>query len=52
LALLFIIGGGLGGLLGTRLARHLAGYKHALSLIFSGVVIAVGLYIIAISLTA
>jgi uncharacterized membrane protein YfcA len=50
LAGLFIVGGALGGLLGTRLARHLAGYKHALTLTFSGVVIAVGLYVIARSL--
>jgi uncharacterized membrane protein YfcA len=47
LAGLFVIGGALGGLLGTRLARHLAGFKHALSLTFSGIVIAVGLYVIA-----
>lgn len=52
LAGLFIIGGALGGLLGTRLAGHLAGYKHALSLTFSGIVIAVGLYVIAKSLIA
>ncbi len=50
LAGLFIVGGALGGLLGTRLARHLAGYKQALSLTFSGIVIAVGLYVIAKSL--
>jgi uncharacterized membrane protein YfcA len=47
LAGLFILGGALGGLAGIRLARHLAGYKHALSLTFSGVVIAVGLYVMA-----
>jgi uncharacterized membrane protein YfcA len=52
LAGLFIIGGALGGLIGTRLARHLAGYKHALSLTFSGVVIGVGLYVIAKSIWA
>jgi len=50
LAVLFIVGGALGGLLGTRLAHHLAGYKQALSLTFSGVVIAVGLYVIAKSI--
>ena len=31
LAFLFIVGGALGGLLGIRLAHHLAGYKHALT---------------------
>jgi uncharacterized membrane protein YfcA len=52
LAFLFIIGGTLGGLLGTRLAHHLAGYKYALSLTFSGIVIAAGLYVIAKSILA
>jgi uncharacterized protein len=52
LALLFIVGGALGGLAGTRLAHHLAGYKQALSLTFSGVVVAVGLYVIAKSILA
>jgi len=48
LASLFIVGGALGGLVGIRLARHLAGRsKHVLALTFSGVVIAVGLYVIA-----
>ncbi|HTT47847.1 MAG TPA: sulfite exporter TauE/SafE family protein [Pseudolabrys sp.] len=51
LALLFIGGGALGGLIGTRLAHHLAGRsKHVLTRTFSGVVIAVGLYVIAKSL--
>ena len=47
LAALFIVGGALGGLFGIRLAKHLSGYKHALSRTFSGIVIAVGLYVIA-----
>jgi uncharacterized membrane protein YfcA len=47
LAFMFIAGGALGGLVGTRLARHLAGHKHALTRVFSGIVIAVGLYVIA-----
>jgi hypothetical protein len=46
LAGLFVIGGALGGLFGTRLARHLSQYKHALSLTFSGIVIAVGIYVV------
>jgi len=50
LAGLFIGGGALGGLAGTRLAHHLAGRRRALTLTFSGVVIAVGLYVIARSL--
>lgn len=47
LALLFIAGGAVGGLAGTRLARHLSGHKNALTRVFSGIVIAVGLYVIA-----
>jgi hypothetical protein len=50
LAGLFIAGGALGGLSGIALARRLAGHKHALTRIFSGVVIAVGLYVIVRSL--
>jgi uncharacterized membrane protein YfcA len=51
LAFLFIAGGALGGFAGTRLARHLAGHKHALTRVFSGIVIVVGLYVIARSVT-
>ncbi len=47
LALLFIAGGAVGGFAGTRLARHLSGHKNALTRIFSSIVIAVGLYVIA-----
>ena len=47
LAGLFVLGGALGGIIGTKLAGHLAQYKHALSLTFSGIVIAVGLYVVA-----
>ncbi|MCW5691374.1 MAG: sulfite exporter TauE/SafE family protein [Pseudolabrys sp.] len=50
LAFMFIAGGAAGGLIGTRLARHLAGHKHALTRIFSGIVIVVGVYVIARSL--
>jgi uncharacterized protein len=52
LAGLFVLGGALGGLLGIRLARHLAGRKHALTRTFSGIVITVGLYVVIRSLTA
>jgi uncharacterized membrane protein YfcA len=51
LAGLFIVGGAFGGLFGTKLAHHMTGYKHALSLTFSGIVIAAGLYIIVKSMT-
>ena len=50
LAGLFIIGGAIGGLFGIRLATHLSSYKHALTLTFSGIVIAVGLYVIVRSI--
>jgi uncharacterized protein len=50
LAGLFIAGGALGGLIGIKLAHRLAGHKHALTLTFAGVVIVVGLYVIARSL--
>ena len=50
LAGLFIVGGALGGLFGTKLAHYLTGYKHALTLTFSGIVIAVGLYVVAKSI--
>lgn len=47
LAMLFVLGGALGGTLGIRLAHRLALHKHALARIFSGVVIGVGGYVIA-----
>ena len=50
LAILFIIGGALGGLLGIKLARQLARHKHALTRTFSGVIVAVGIYVIVRSL--
>jgi len=51
LAILFVIGGALGGLGGIALAQRLAGHKHVLSRIFSGVIIAVGIYVIIRSVT-
>ncbi|MBI2715754.1 MAG: sulfite exporter TauE/SafE family protein [Rhizobiales bacterium] len=51
LAVLFVVGGALGGVFGIRLAKHLAGYKYALTRTFSGIVIAVGIYVIVRSLT-
>jgi uncharacterized protein len=47
---LFVLGGALGGLAGIALGKVLSGRKRALSLVFSGVVIAVGLYVVATSL--
>ena len=52
LAFLFVLGGALGGLFGIRLATYLSGHKSALTRIFSGIVIAVGCYVVARSLTA
>ena len=50
LAGLFIAGGALGGFAGIKLAHRLAGHKHALTFTFAGVVMAVGLYVVARSL--
>lgn len=50
LAGLFVVGGALGGLLGIQLAKHLAGHKHALTRIFSAIVIVVGFYVVTKSL--
>jgi uncharacterized protein len=46
LALLFIVGSVAGGFAGIRLARKLSTRKRALTLIFSGVVAAIGLYVL------
>jgi len=46
LALLFVIGGAAGGVLGIWLGARLAARKRALTLAFSAVVIAVGVYVI------
>ena len=47
IALLVIAGGARGTLIGTRANAELAGHKRALASVFAGVVIAVGLYILA-----
>lgn len=52
LAGLFIVGGALGGIAGIRLARRLSSHKHALTRIFSGIVTAVGVYVVIRGLTA
>jgi uncharacterized membrane protein YfcA len=50
IAALFIVGGTAGGALGIALARRLAGHKRALTLVFSGVVVTVGIYVVTRSL--
>lgn len=45
LAGLFVLGGAFGGALGIWLAQRLAGYKRALSYLFAGIVVSVGLYV-------
>jgi uncharacterized membrane protein YfcA len=50
LAALFVAGGAAGGLVGIALGRRLSTRKRTLSLIFSTIVIAVGVYVIVTSL--
>ena len=52
IAALFVLGGAAGGLLGIALARRMVRQKRTLTFIFSGVVTAVGIYVVAKSLTA
>jgi uncharacterized protein len=47
LAGLFVAGGILGGLFGTRLARHLSVRRGALNMVFAAVIVAVALYMLA-----
>src|SRR5271156_4118019 len=47
LAALFIAGGVVGGLIGTRSARGLAARRGALNIVFAAVIIAVALYMLA-----
>jgi uncharacterized membrane protein YfcA len=51
LAGLFIAGGVVGGLIGTRSARHLAARRGALNTVFASVIIAVALYMLARNLS-
>jgi hypothetical protein len=44
---LFIAGGIVGGLVGTRFARLLATRRGALNIVFASVIIAVALYMLA-----
>ena len=52
LAGLFVLGGFLGGLLGVRLGKALAARKQLLNTIFAGLIILVGLYVVARGLPA
>ena len=45
LAALFVAGGALGGLAGIWAGQRLSSHKRALSVVFAGIVIAVGLYV-------
>ncbi len=47
---LFVLGGALGSLVGIALGRKLAGHKRTLTLMFSGIVIAVGSYLLTATL--
>jgi uncharacterized membrane protein YfcA len=51
LAGLFVTGGIVGGLIGTRSARHLAARRGALNIVFASVIIAVALYMLARNLS-
>jgi uncharacterized protein len=51
LAAFFIAGGIAGGLLGTRLARHLSERRGALNIVFATVIIAVAIYMLARNLS-
>jgi len=51
-ALEYIAGGILGGLVGVRLATHLGKRKKTLSRIFAGVIIVVAMYMLYVNLTA
>jgi uncharacterized membrane protein YfcA len=52
LAVLFVIGGAAGGALGIWLGGRLAERKRALTLVFSAVVIAVGIYVVGAAILA
>ena len=47
LAALFVVGGIVGGLAGTRSARHLSERRGALNIVFAAVIIAVAIYMLA-----
>jgi uncharacterized protein len=51
LAGLFVAGGVVGGLIGTRSARHLSMRRGALNIVFAAVIVAVALYMLARNLS-
>jgi hypothetical protein len=51
LAALFVAGGIVGGLIGTRSAQHLSAQRGALNIVFAAVIIAVALYMLARTLS-
>jgi uncharacterized protein len=51
-AILFVIGGAVGGLAGVRLAGRLARQRRALTIVFSSIVALVGLYIVTRGIVA
>jgi uncharacterized membrane protein YfcA len=51
LAGLFIVGGIVGGMIGTRSARHLAARRGALNIVFAAVIIAVAIYMLVRNLS-
>jgi uncharacterized protein len=51
LAALFVAGGIVGGLIGTRSAQHLSARCGALNIVFAAVIIAVALYMLARTLS-
>jgi uncharacterized membrane protein YfcA len=48
---LFIAGGIVGGLIGTRSARHLSARRGALNIVFGAVIILVAIYMLARNLS-
>ncbi len=50
LAALFVLGGVAGGLIGIALGHRLSSHKRTLTLVFSAVVIAVGIYVVTTAL--
>jgi uncharacterized membrane protein YfcA len=51
LAGIFVAGGILGGLAGVHAARHLAGRRGMLNVVFAAIIICVGVYMLVHSLT-
>ena len=52
IAVLFVLGGVGGGILGVALGRILARRKRALNLVFATIVVAAGIYVLARGISA